>query len=241
MQFQIKIAVQAENVNEYGDLRLSHLLYFAQQAATGHCDQLGLDWDSMAAKNLFWAVIRHRVLIDRLPKVGENITVRTWPMPTTRTYYPRIVQGLDEKGQLLFQVVSMWVLMDIKTRSMVLPGKSGIDVSGITYGGEPEMPVSLHPEAREHSTVWTVAQQDLDFNGHVNNAKYLDHAENLAGDYRKDHIPAEVTVCYNAEARLDQQIRLDWSLQDGSLFTDGSRQNENGKNERIFSVRIQYK
>lgn len=240
MQFEIKTTVQPENVNEYGCLELSALLYFAQQAATGHCDELGLDWDTMAEKNLFWAVIRHRVIIDRLPRAGENITLRTWPMPTTRTYYPRTVQGLDEQGEILFQVVSMWVLMDMQTRSMVLPGKSGIDVSGVLQGGEPDMPSSLHPDLRDNTHMWTVSRQDLDINGHVNNAKYLKHAENLSGDYRKDHMPAEVVVCYNAEARLGQEIQLNWSLTDGVLSVDGSRQNPDGKPDRIFSVKITY-
>lgn len=241
MQFQFKTTVKPENVNKFGDLQLSALLYFAQQAATGHCDELGLDWDTMAKKNLFWAVIRHRVLIDRLPKAGEQITLRTWPMPTTRTYYPRIVQGLDQEGQVLFQVVSMWVLMDMQTRSMVLPGKSGIEVTGVSFGGEPDMPGSLHPDPRENTHMWSVTQQDLDINGHVNNAKYLNHAENLISNCAENRIPKEVTVCYNAEARLGDKIQLDWSLTDGTLYVDGSRQKETGKADRIFSVKIIYK
>ena len=241
MQFQIKATVKPENVNEYGNLQLSDLLYFAQQAAMGHCDELGMDWDTMAQKNLFWVVIRHRVLIERLPGAGEQITLRTWPMPTTRTYYPRMVQGLDQEGQVLFQVVSMWVLVDMQTRAMILPGKSGIEVTGVSFGGEPDMPASLHPDSRENTRMWTVTQQDIDINGHVNNAKYLIHAENLIREYTKDHMPKEVTVCYNTEARLGDEIQLDWSLSQGVLCVDGSRQKESGKTDRIFSVKINYK
>ena len=241
MQYKIQATVGPAHINENGCLTLAGMLQFAQQAATGHCDQLGYDWDTMAEKGLFWVVIRHKILIAQLPKLGQNLTLRTWPMPTTRTYYPRMVEALDEAGNVLFQVVSMWVLMDRDTRTMILPGKSGIEVNGVLLGGELDMPASLHPEQRENDSLWTVTEQDLDINGHANNAKYLLYAENLAGTYGKDHTPAEVTVCYNAEARLGQEINLAWSLENDMLCVDGSRQNENGKTDRIFSVKILYK
>ena len=42
----------------FGRLKLSSILYFAQEAAQSHCLQLGTDWDTLAKQNLFWAVLR---------------------------------------------------------------------------------------------------------------------------------------------------------------------------------------
>ena len=42
----------------FGRCKPSALLRFAQDAAGEHCLRLGTDWDSMAKRRYFWAVIR---------------------------------------------------------------------------------------------------------------------------------------------------------------------------------------
>ena len=93
-QFQISTI----HLDRFGRMKNSMILYFAQEVATNHCKILGCDWDAMAAKGLFWAVIRHRIHIGRLPRDGETITIETWPMPTTRTCYPRSMVAFDAQG-----------------------------------------------------------------------------------------------------------------------------------------------
>ena len=73
--------VTALHADCFGRARISSLLRFAQDAAEEHCLQLGTDWDSMAKKNYFWAVIRQRMEITRLPKTGETITIAEAKLP----------------------------------------------------------------------------------------------------------------------------------------------------------------
>lgn len=241
--FEQKVTVTKEDVTAAGVLKMSALLHMVQEAAGGHCKALSLDWDSMCEKGMFWAVLRHRVQINRLPEENENLLVQTWPMPTTRTAYPRAVQAMDEKGNVVFSVVSLWVLMDMQTRAMLLPGKSGVTVEGITRGCELPFPGSLAPCAGEQSVLWTVTRQDLDVNNHVNNAKYLDHAQVLAGQFGLTHTPKELTVCYLSEVLLEQQITLQYTLsQEGVLLVDGCRARTDvpDKTERVFAIRLAY-
>ena len=113
--------IAAIHTDRYGRLKPSAILFFAQNAADKHCTALSLDWETMASRGLFWAIIRHRVQISRLPKIGETVTVETWPMPTTRSAFPRATAAYDAQGKELFRCISLWVLMDIQTRAMVLP------------------------------------------------------------------------------------------------------------------------
>ena len=92
--------IETVYVDRFGRLKPSMILYFAQEVATDHCVQLGCDWDAMAAKGLFWAVMRHRIEITKLPMVGQMIRIETWPMPTTRTAYPRSMVAYDAQGNL---------------------------------------------------------------------------------------------------------------------------------------------
>ena len=83
------------DVDCFGRMKLSTVLTCAQEVAGKHSALLGADYDRLMEKQLFWAVSRHKVQINRLPLLGETITVQTWPMPTTRVAYPRALAALD--------------------------------------------------------------------------------------------------------------------------------------------------
>ena len=65
------------DVDRFCRLKLSSLLFYAQEVAGKHSALLGADYDTLLKKKLFWAVTRHKVQITRLPTLGETITVET--------------------------------------------------------------------------------------------------------------------------------------------------------------------
>ncbi len=236
------VTIEKAEVDSSGKLKLSALLHFAQEVSGKHSDALGFSWDSLAERGLFWAVLRHRVVIHRLPEAGETVTLKTWPMPTTRSAYPRAVQARDEQGNLLFEVVSLWVLMDPKTRAMVLPGKSGVNVPGVLLGDEISPPSSLPPVECAETALWQVDISDTDINGHVNNARYLWKAQQLM---EKSGIsaPREFTVCYLSEAMPGEELTLYWQKgEDGIFSLDGRRTKTDvsSSQERVFALRLYF-
>ena len=228
-------------VDCFGNLKLSTLLYFAQEVAGNHFDRIAMTYDQLASRGMFWAIIRQRVSITRLPKSGETIRVETWPMPNTRVAFPRHVAAYDESGNELFRCISLWVLMDLESRSMILPGKSGIALPGTTQGNELLPPASLPAKQLLNHRNRTVCFTDLDRNGHMNNTRYLDWiADLLPSQFHRDHSPREFTVCYLSEAREGQELTLSWEFfDDGCLNLDAHRISGE-KTERIFSARLQY-
>jgi acyl-ACP thioesterase len=162
-------------------------------------------------------------------------------MPTTRVAYPRSVVAYDEKGSELFRSISLWVLMDPGTRAMVLPGKSGVTVSGILRGNELPSPASLAPAALSAEVERTVRFTDLDVNGHMNNARYLDHlADLLPGSFHENHVIRDMTLGYLAEAREGDTLLQQWQLEEnGHLRLEITRPGGE-KNHRIFSADVQF-
>ena len=229
-------------VDCFGKLKLSSVLYYAQEVAGSHSELLGADHDSLAAQHLFWAVTRHRVQITRLPLRGETITVETWPMPTTKIAYPRSMVAFDAQGNELFRLISLWVLMDVEDRTMVLPGKSGVTVNGCLTGSELALPRSILATPMGNREVRRVTYSCLDRNNHMNNTKYLDWVDDLLpSGFHKNHEPREFVICYHAEAREGQQIQMDWELtENGCLQVDAHREKTDvpGKQERIFSAQV---
>ena len=223
--------------DRFGRAKPSALLYMVQEAAGQHCTLLAVDHRTLSHKHLFWAISRNRVQVTRLPQLGENITLKTWPMPTTRVAYPRSVVAYDQEGRELFRSISLWVLMDDRTRTMILPGKSGITVDGTLTGTELSVPHAVAVRPMANSRLCTVGYSLLDRNGHMNNTRYMDWVDDLLqSDFHREHPVQELTVCYMNEAREGDRITLSYELTDGPVLTvDANRENDN---DRIFSAQM---
>ena len=237
--YQQEFTVTDNAVNRYGRLKPSMILYYVQEVAGRHFDRISMDYDALASHGMIWAIIRQRVQITRLPDRGETIRLETWPMPTTRVAYPRSVVAYDAWGNELFRSISIWVLMDLNTRNMILPSKSGIAVAGTLRGNELAVPSALPAKLLRSRRSRTVCFTDLDRNGHMNNTRYLDWIDDLLPSaFHKDHTFREFTVCYLSETREGQELELRWDfLEEGCIQVDAHR-NLDGKDERVFSARL---
>lgn len=222
-------------VDRFGRMKASWLLACVQEVAGEHSEMLQAGNGEYNGRRLFWAVTRHRVEITRLPGAKEVITLKTWPCPTTRVAYPRATTAFDEEGNELFRCMSLWVLMDVDSRAMILPGKSGVEVDGISLGNELAAPGSLAPAGGETKEERRVRFTDLDVNGHMNNTQYLNWVEDLLpGAYHQDHPVKAFTVCYLSEALEGQKLELNWTL-DEDLRVDAKCEDR-----RIFAAKVTY-
>ena len=229
-------------VDCFGRMTPASILMLIQEVAGRHCVALSVDYDTLARQGMFWAVTRHRVQVNRLPQLGENIRVETWPMPTTKVAYPRSVVAYDAAGNECFRAISLWVLMNLNTRSMILPGKSGISVVGSLRGLELPSPGSLalmdHTQTRQRQVCFT----DLDRNGHMNNTRYLDWVSDLLPSaFHQGHEVKEFTICYHAEAREGQVLGLSWDFPQEDCLQVDARRTDTEKEERVFSARLLYR
>lgn len=236
--------IRPTEVDRYGRLKPSAMLLYIQQTAGEHSDSFNLTYDALAEQGIFWAVIRHKIEVTRLPRENETIRLETWPMPTTRVAYPRSTIAYDEQGNVLFQSICLWILMDLNNRSMLVPKKSGVEVDGFLMGNELSTPKSLIPLPLSRQISRQVVFSDLDRNGHMNNARYLDWVQDLLpSEYHRDHPLKELTVCYINEALEGQSLDLTWDRdENGILHVDIHRNKEDVVDDydRIFAARVTY-
>ena len=235
--------VSAYDADRFQRLKPSRLLGFMQEAAGDHSTLLGAGKDALCEKALFWAVLRHKLQITRLPSVGESVTVETWPMPTTRSAYPRSAIGYDRSGNELFRGISLWGLMSADARSLVLPGKSGVIVNGILRGNELAVPGSQAPLALKNQLSRQVQFTELDENGHMNNCRYLDWASDLLpSQFHENHPLQGFSVRYLSEAKEREILNLSWELtQDGGLLLEGARSpSVDAGYHRVFSLQLEF-
>lgn len=237
--YQADFEVTERDVDCCGRLYPSRILSYAQQIAGMHVTALTVGNESLSKRRMFWAVTRHKVQVTRLPRLGETLHLETWPLPTTRVAFPRSMVGYDAQGNEVFRSISLWVLMDLDTRSMILPGKSGISVAGTLRGNELAVPMGLPARLLKNSRSRQVCFTDLDGNGHMNNCRYLDWiCDLIPSAYHAAHEIREFTVCYLSEAREGQELDLRWEFpEEGSLYMDAHRLGDD-RDTRVFSARL---
>ena len=118
--------------------------------------------------------------------------------------------------------------------AMVLPGGSGIQVPGLIRGGELANPTGIAPRAYDNQERRRVRYSELDCNGHLSNTKYLNWMEDLLpAQWHRNHMLSQVHVCYINEATDNQEITLNWTLEDG--------RDSEAAVQRVFALRALYR
>ena len=195
----------------HGEWKPSAIMEAMQETATTHCEHLGLSRPVTDALGIAWVLSRARVELKRTPRLGEAITVQTWPQEMKHMFYPRLNAFWDSNGEQIGAASSLWVLMDVRQRRIVnsdevlgrLPDNSDMP-AGVPLG-------TIRPLTGEAQVTELIPPySDFDLNGHVNNTKYLDWACNALGHEALEQCRvASFAVCYDAEILPGETIRTE--------------------------------
>ncbi len=109
-----------------GTWRLSSVLEFMQEAAGAHSLLLGCGREELLRKNIGWVLSRSELHMIRYPRIGEKVTLHTFPMPNRLSFFPRYYVFTDERGEMIGKAGTLWLLLDIETRKMLPPAISPI-------------------------------------------------------------------------------------------------------------------
>ena len=242
--YRASYTILSTDCDPYNRIKPSALLSLMQEIAGQHCEGTPLGWQALAEKGMFFAVTRQHIQITRLPLHGETVTLETWPGPTSRVAFPRNTIAYDEKGNELFRAMSLWVLMDMNTRAMVLPGKCGISVPGLIRGNELAVPGSLAPRNLEAAAQRRVVYTELDCNGHMNNCRYMDWVLDLMpSEFHREHPLTDFTITYLSEAKEDETVDLHYELSpEGQFQVEATTADPEDaeKSHRVFAVRATF-
>ena len=210
--------------------RPSALLEALQETAGAHSSLLGAGRHELLRMDIAWVLTRLEIVMYRYPKLGETVSVETFPMPARRWFFPRYFVLTDAKGDQVGCAGSLWVLMDLKTRHMVKPDAV---LCLMPDNSDLMAPLGLPGPVNEVGGTITEGSlepvySDLDANGHVNNARYMDWCCNALGlDTLRQMELSRFAVNYDNECLPGQsvQTRLCRLAESFSFsgFRDGTR------------------
>lgn len=215
-------------------LRLSRLFTMLQEAAIAHTEALGAGRAKTLDKGYLWVVTLQQAKIARLPVYDERIRLLSAPGETMHSIFPRYYRIEDAEGNELVSASALWTLMNMDTRAMVFPHEAGVSVPGAKPGWKTFFPAPPKLPAGENETEFTVPYSYVDLNGHMNNTKYFDLAEDLMPEELRAGEVRDISVEYTGEARLGDRMILSRSAENGLFLLSGKTE------KRLFRIGMKY-
>ncbi|MFA6829142.1 MAG: hypothetical protein WCR67_00310, partial [Bacilli bacterium] len=128
---------------------------------------------------------------------------------TLHLLFPRKYSIYSLDGEELVSGISMWCLISRKTRQPILPDKHGIVIKGNDFSRKDSIPNRISDKNSVFIEKRKIRYSDLDINGHLNNARYLDWIDDIIQEYfPKDSEYHSFTINYLEEAVMDDIVDI---------------------------------
>jgi acyl-ACP thioesterase len=192
-------------------MRLDAAFDLFQEAAMNHAEYLGVGKAAMLEKGEVWILSRMSLVFEKRPTFLQNVTVRSWPRGSNHLFAVRDYDIRDEADTVLARARSGWLILDAEHHRPMrpeavmsqFPKNEGLDALLDGAGG-----LKAHPNLAKAGT-HTACYTDIDGNGHVNNARYIEWIQNaLDAALLTKANELRIDVNYLNETKLGETIML---------------------------------
>lgn len=208
-----KYLIHASFVGDGDLIRPASILDLFQDEASIHAKILGMGFKDMYYKGLLWIVNYQEInYIGRVPHHCEEVMVSTWPHERKRLDYIREYEIRDLDGNLLISGIASWFTIDLNTRKLVKDDNvnfNGDYYLDTNYPNFRRARLDLKPIGDVVKWDYRVCYTDLDHNGHMNNAKYLDVIYNKHIGFDLNKI-GKIAIAFNHEIKYDDIVNMEY-------------------------------
>ena len=186
-------------------LKLLSLLDYLQEAAWYNASRLNFSTHDLLKHGITWVMNRMKIQFHRMPNHQEKFTVETWPAGMDKYYTQRDFKVWDERGNLLIEATSNWLVMDVKERRLIPIPDFIKDARLVENRGNQDAAsgkIKFVHEQVENSKLIEVSWFDLDINDHVNNVKFYQWLlDSFDGEFLQNNELKEIDVIFKHEAK----------------------------------------
>lgn len=203
--------IRSYECDKHGNLRLLTLMNIFQDIADSNASEIGVGFDFCKERGLAWMGANYHIVINKYPKLHQKITVLSWPSAEKKFGAYRDFEILDESGNTMIKASSQWILINFAKKRPVslrehLPEYTVISERAV----ETEFPKIEVPDDINCRQEFKIRFDDIDLNGHVNNAVYLLWATEASGDgFREKNEPQEIEISFKKEAFLGENVVIE--------------------------------
>lgn len=186
-------------------LTLNGIINYFQDCSTFHSEDVGLGLDALISMDRGWVLSSWQIVVNRYPKLGEKILVKTWPYGFKGMMGERNFTLESPDGEMLAYAASLWIMMDLKKGRPTRITPETVD----NYEMEEKLDMEyaprkvIMPEGAKEGEAFPVRTYHLDTNHHVNNGQYIQMAREFI---QKDADIRQMRAEYKKQARLGDMI-----------------------------------
>ena len=204
--------VETFQVDYTGGLSFGFLANKMLITAGNHANERGFGKERLSADGKTWVLSRLAIEIDEYPNEGDTYYVETWVESVTRLFTSRNFRVSNSEGRILGYARSTWALIDVETRQPV-DLTTLYDGELAAYSCDEPCPIKGVSRARVTATEPTGEFMplycDIDYNGHLNSVKYIEHILNeLPLEIFRTHTIHRVEVSYSLECFHRERLSI---------------------------------
>lgn len=207
---KLKYTTKIKLYNSYFDinhnLSAKAILNIFQDVASFHGEEIGVGFEDLLKKDLYWVISRIKIDIKKMPVPDQTVVVETWPHEKSRVDFDRDLKITDESGEILLTGTSKWCVIDTTRRMLAR-------TDNVNYNGEIVNEkiynerfgrIVLPTASPEFAFSYTVRFTDLDHNKHMNNTNYANLVLNATQHKEFKHFE----INFINECKLDDNIMV---------------------------------
>ncbi len=223
-----------------------------QEIAGYHSSILNCAIPDLHKNGLTWVISREHMEIIQYPKWREKILVKTWAEEAyRRILLPRIVEGRNENGELLFKASTLWAVLNLKTGRPTNPNAIIEKIGVPPVSKEKKFHISKREVYNDDypvigSSKPKIYYSDTDVNKHANNISYIRWLlQSLPNSFRDKNYIKDIDASWLKQTFIKDKIKMITNSENPLALEEKSpilyhklvRTNKDGTEEIVFEAK----
>lgn len=202
--YKTEFIIHYHQVNPYEYATPLTMLHYLEDTAIAHSQAVGQGIEQLKAKKQAWILNQWQLQMESYPVLGERIIIETWSAGFERFYGSRDFLIRDRDNRILGKATSLWIFYNTERKRPTRIPPEFEEAYGVCSKRVFEVPIKEFSKefteskiTGEHELAFSVRRSDIDTNGHVNNANYLEWMlEAVPEDIYERHQLAALDIVY---------------------------------------------
>ena len=180
-EYTIRSRVRFSEIDHTRKMTLPGIINYFQDCSIFQSEEIGYGLEYLNKQKKAWMLSAWQIVIERYPKLGEEITVSTWASGFKGICGDRNFCMRDEAGEITACANSLWVYMDLQKGRPAKPEADEVEAYGVSkpLGMERAPRKRDIPENMTELQSFPVRRYHIDTNEHVNNCQYVQMAKEV--------------------------------------------------------------
>ncbi len=225
MEHKMDFTVRTYDIGSKGKLQMHSLMQYLQESASAHANMIGVGFDWMMGKGLYWVLVNLRIVFDKVPFYGDTVTIRTYPSGFDVMKAYREFIGTGQDGKPMFKASSEWMVLERGSGRLREMSDLGFDFPFTNERPLGELARLRSLKDYKVVTEFVVPHSSIDMNSHVNNCEYVRWGMDALWKFDpKRHDVKNVHISFNAEVRENEHLLISAvRTNEGTVSIKGAR------------------